>query len=197
MKHVRQRHEPVSEINSFSFLSLTNRQGNTDQQDKMDKLGLPPLSSLDPLSVAHVGLLLQTTFDVIRATTPKHKPDASEMNKKDTFMSLKLAYGAVPLLAHVTFLTFAAWQSRAILDPATPWSSHPGLRAKHVASCVLALIGARLRLRCFKELGRFFTFGLAIRKEHEVILASRPHVRIVDILTDPIICAGHRIWTIR
>ena len=38
-----------------------------------------------------------------------------------------------------------------------------------VAGCVLGIAGGLIRTRCYRELGRFFTFEVAVRDDHKLV----------------------------
>ncbi|EKM50778.1 uncharacterized protein PHACADRAFT_264260 [Phanerochaete carnosa HHB-10118-sp] len=154
-------------------------------------------------------LLLSTTLVVRAQTPPKVPPPTAEEREKYEGSDRKEWIGGKPVLALKTlYCVNLLCESAVILSehsPSTllaqlaPYVVRDSHQHSHdiritptwLAGCLLLGAGAALRLLCYRTLGKFFTWRLAIRRDHELV-TSGPYafVRHPGYLGNIMIAAG-------
>jgi hypothetical protein len=89
---------------------------------------------------------------------------------------LQPSLAKAPMIAKAAGVPFLQWLSRkapGMVNPtpsrAQAWLADSHVRNLYRFSCLISAIGGILRVVCFRALGRFFTFDLAVHDGHKVI----------------------------
>ncbi|SPO38694.1 uncharacterized protein PSFLO_04173 [Pseudozyma flocculosa] len=125
-----------------------------------------PTMSCRPSDWAHAVLLVVSTIYSTQGLLPPHAASKSERWKRDW---LAPTASVAPYAARALLVSASIFQAYTVvlLKPGVTWSGRTQLL--NAVCCLTSCFGGWLRLRCYRELGRFFTFAIGIRKEHKVI----------------------------
>lgn len=138
--------------------------------------------------ILDASLLLLAKYATIRGTTPPWRATKEDQAKarKDFIRQSGLSGTVLVYLSHIVLIAFAGIELRAIFSPsaalsipyspdgftgpvaAQSWAHSPSLRNGFRIALIVSIIGGVLRVVCFRQLGRFFTFDLAVQKEQKV-----------------------------
>ncbi|CAO1621760.1 unnamed protein product [Jaminaea pallidilutea] len=117
-----------------------------------------------------VVFLAVSTFYFIRAITPPFKATKEERARaqgRDVLSRLGLTNIVLPV--QVFAVCIALYTSKAILERGYVGQGAVVSRLMFWTGNALVTLGSMGRLACHRELGRFFTFDLAVTKGHKVI----------------------------
>lgn len=136
-----------------------------------------------------VALLAVATFYIIRAVHPPHfaaasdRVDAKKKAQKDgdkeegsgDVLSSMGFTSLTPIPIQAAFILASLWSTKALLSgkawrDVSAGSAGPPVswRLLFAFGNILTMLGGIARLRCYRELGKFFTFDLAVQKGQKV-----------------------------
>ncbi|PWN51274.1 hypothetical protein IE53DRAFT_56577 [Violaceomyces palustris] len=120
--------------------------------------------------LAQASLLSVATYYALRGSIAPNKAPPEERYKKDFISRIRMTTIA-PRIFSTIYLGSTALQIWSL-----PWSTAKPLLAPiskeaagNALGCLLTIAGGWLRVRCYKELGRYFTFDLAITKNQKIV----------------------------
>ncbi|KAI0337705.1 hypothetical protein BDW22DRAFT_1339274 [Trametopsis cervina] len=130
-------------------------------------------------------ILAATALTHVAYTPPNPPPLAHEASKYNEDKLTVLAPRTTLLLSKTAYWVFASCESAVIIATAFPspastvilsWLVRPGYSAAAVrpttttiTGWVLLCIGGVIRIACYRALGRFFTFQLSIKEDHQLV----------------------------
>ncbi|KAJ7467463.1 hypothetical protein FB451DRAFT_1258622 [Mycena latifolia] len=106
------------------------------------------------------------------AVPPTHETTPRERMRADPLVGwyeALMARPILPLWSRAVHCAFMITEAAAILSSDPKRSSSPSLTGTFVLGICLLIAGASIRLRCFHELGRQFTFALTLRDDHALV----------------------------
>ncbi|PIL34316.1 transcription factor [Ganoderma sinense ZZ0214-1] len=153
--------------------------GPPADNEPLDCIGDPPVSNIGNLRPAQtayfdpcyfaVGCQELVDYDV--AVLPPIEEEDTSITlggaAADYFICSISFIEAALILWHESSSAFSAYVPRATLPFVELESLRPSLVS--LAGCVLGIAGGLLRMRCYRELGRLYTFELSVRDDHKLI----------------------------
>jgi len=144
------------------------------------------------MSTIKVGLLWTAALcNHISFTSPQPPPTSQELLKKQELSAIERAFGKVVILMTSTtkYLGWAGAICESAVILAHDYPEHPlsqyilntfvwgpvhsasSIRIAPVflAGCGIAALSAFVRVQCYRALGRFFTFELALKRDHQLV----------------------------
>ena len=113
-----------------------------------------------PSNIPEVSLLLISTYLAIKGTTAPHLAEEKTRAKSDVIAG----FTSTTSFFHLVLASSSFLQARTLLRT----ELNPDLRKKFIASNLICIVGALLRLKCYSVLKEFFTFKLAVKENHKV-----------------------------
>lgn len=119
-----------------------------------------------------LALSVVALYTSVKGTTAPFTAAQEERGKASNDWIRKLGITRISTIYHVALLAVTAWQSYKVLqmsDAAEAVWQYSGDRTMFRLMTVANILGGALRVLCFKTLGRFFTFDLAVQTGQKVI----------------------------
>jgi protein-S-isoprenylcysteine O-methyltransferase Ste14 len=104
----------------------------------------------------------------IKGTTPPFKAAQEDRGKASNDWIRKLGITRIPVVYHLALTGVTIWQSYRIAIATSSWQSE-GAHNMFRFMTIVNILGGALRVLCFRTLGRFFTFDLAVKPDQKVI----------------------------
>ncbi|KAJ4000448.1 hypothetical protein F5050DRAFT_1685199 [Lentinula boryana] len=135
------------------------------------------------MSLLKLPMLLAGAVSIWKALTPPHTPSKSEKLPptfvgrfaKDFVKFMKIAHAFSCFCESMIILAQYVTFNSAILSylmrnvPPNQCISATGISKSFIFGSLVAIAGSQLRLACYRILGSYFTFELAIRSNHRLI----------------------------
>lgn len=151
-------------------------------------------------NIPEASLLALSTYLSIKGTTPPYV--ASEEDRSKAKKDSIARFTAVTSGFHFALLVSSALQARQLLQTQLGPTSNfnPNFRNKFVIANVIQILGGLLRIKCYKVLKQFFTFKLAVRKDHKVswqASSDYPDLILNRLFSDFPIFQDHRLRSLQ
>jgi protein-S-isoprenylcysteine O-methyltransferase Ste14 len=122
--------------------------------------------------VIDIALSAVALYTSVKGTTAPFTAAQEERGKASNDWIRKLGITRISTVYHIALLAVTAWQSYRILqldNAAVAVWQNSGDRIMFRLMTVANIMGGSLRVLCFRTLGRFFTFDLAVQTGQKVI----------------------------
>ncbi|KAJ7097031.1 hypothetical protein B0H15DRAFT_824610 [Mycena belliarum] len=120
-------------------------------------------------------LLLGAAF-YDRASVPPTRPASAgeqlRADKKITLHERIMSYAIVPLWARCVYWTLSILEAAELYNKYSQGASVPPLTPTFLAGTAVLIAGTAIRIRCFRELGRHFTYAMSVRDNHSLVTSG-------------------------